>query len=166
MVLKEDIKSINDIIQFVMGKSCRIDNTCLYSSALLYSLVKDNTHLNPKLVAGSLKLNDGIIFSNDPILPVISSGQDFSGNWNGHAWVEVDELILDASIFMTIKSKSTPHTLQQKFDKIFKGKPDYLIGSRSLLEQSGLFYKSHEEFSNFDATVLLNSGYKAGFIYE
>ena len=69
-------------------------------SALLFAQINDNLPVTPRFVTGSLTLNNRLIFSHDPILPALSSAHDLSALWNGHAWVEIENLIFDSSIFL------------------------------------------------------------------
>lgn len=166
MAIKAKIEEIESMMHFVLNKTNKKEGACLYMGALLYSLVHDNLHLNPKFNVGSLRLNKHLIFSHEPILPVMAAGQDFSGHWNGHAWVEVENYILDPSLFYTIYSDATPEKLQEKVKATFNGRFDFLIGSRARLEENGLFYKTYEELSDYDASILIKSGYSAGFIND
>ncbi|MGC0833779.1 hypothetical protein [Pantoea agglomerans] len=166
MAIKATIEEIESVMHFVLNKSNKKEGACLYMGAMLYSLIHENFHLTPKFVAGSLRLNKDLIFSHEPILPVMTAGQDFSGYWGGHAWVEIENYILDPSFFYTIYSDATPSKLQEKVKKTFNGRFDFLIGSRTRLEESGLFYKPYEELSDYDATTLIKSGYSAGFLND
>ncbi|MFS7244243.1 hypothetical protein AB6880_00835 [Rahnella inusitata] len=74
----------------------------------------------------------------------------------------MDDYIFDAPIFWTIYSSKTPEELQSLFNRAFNGKHDYLIGTRTLLEKSGVFYKAFEELSDCDVTILINSGFNTG----
>ncbi|BEO32545.1 hypothetical protein SMQE01_13100 [Serratia marcescens] len=160
--MKEQIKQINEIMKEVLGITNKKEGVCLYMGALLFAQIHDNFELKPRFVTGSLTLYDRLVFAHKPIKPVFSAGSDFSGIWDGHAWVEVDDYIFDASIFWTIYSSNTPEELQSLFNLAFNGKRDYLIGSRTLLEKSGVVYKAFEELSDGDATILINSGFNAG----
>lgn len=103
-----------------------------------------------------------LIFSHVPIKPILESGKDFSGIWDGHCWVEVQGIICDPSIFSTIFSSLNKPNLQQLFKQAFNGKPDYLIGSSKKLADMSIFYKKREELKDEDATLLIQSGYETG----
>lgn len=160
--MKEQISQIQELMNEVLLITTKKDGACLYMGALLFALMHDNLKLKPRFVAGSLTLCDRLVFEHKPIKPVLSAGTDFSGDWDGHAWVEVGDYIFDASIFWTIYSSKTPEELQFLFISVFDGKHDYLIGSRALLEKSGVVYKAFEELSDGDASILINSGCAAG----
>lgn len=166
MITRQCIQEIQEMVISVLNVTKKKEYSCLYMSALLFAQINDNLPISPKFVAGSLTLRNELIFSHYPILPALRSNLDFSELWNGHAWVEVEDLIFDPSIFFTIYSPSTPKHLQNKFEKTFNGKHDYLIGNRAKLEESGIIYKIYEDLSDDDATVLIRSGFSAGFLDE
>ncbi|PIF06857.1 hypothetical protein [Candidatus Pantoea floridensis] len=160
--MREQIQQINEIMKEVLAITNKKEGVCLYMGALLFAQIHDHFDLKPRFVTGSLTLYDKLVFAHKPIKPVFSGGSDFSGLWDGHAWVEVDNYIFDASIFWTIYSSKIPLELQSLFNYAFDGKHDYLIGSRTFLEKSGVVYKVFEELSDSDANILINSGFNAG----
>ncbi|EFA5399591.1 hypothetical protein QDF24_000803 [Escherichia coli] len=163
MITSKDIQEIQLMITDSLKVTKKKEGSCLYISALLFAQINDNLRVTPRFVTGSLALNNRLIFSHDPILPALRSGHDFSALWNGHAWVEIKNLIFDPSVFLTIYSPSTPQDIQNKFEKTFKGKFSYLIGERDKLEKLGVVYKTYEHLSNDDANILINCGFRAGF---
>lgn len=166
MSMNTDIQQINDYMINVLEAITQKERTCLYMGALLFAQIHDNLNVKPRFVTGTLTVSKRQVFSHAPIKPLLASGKDFLGQWDGHAWVEVEGVICDPSIFWTIYSSETAPDLQKLIEKTFKGKHDYLIGSRTKLEKIGVFYKEYEELSNANATLLINSGLQAGFIAE
>ncbi|HBN5894893.1 TPA: hypothetical protein ACKQDY_000919 [Serratia marcescens] len=166
MEMKIIIEQIQDMSIRVLNASKKKEGACLYMGALLFAQIIDNLQVRPRFVTGSLIVDNNIIFSHTPIKKVLRSGSDFSGVWDGHAWVEVDGYIFDPSVFWTIYTPNTPLELQRIFEKTFNGRHHFLIGSRTLLEEKGVFYKDYEELSDSDATTFINSGYKTGFFHQ
>ncbi|MBV6819930.1 hypothetical protein KWG64_18460 [Rahnella sp. PD12R] len=162
--MKENIQIINELVINVLDSSTKKEGTCLYMGALLFAQINDNLKIKSKLVVGTLTVSNKLVFSHKPIQPLLKSEKDFSGKWDGHAWVEVEGIIIDPSVFWTINSPEVSPDFRKLFEKTFKGTPDYLIGSRVNLEKIGVFYKQHEELSDADATLLIKSGLQAGFI--
>lgn len=163
MHTREYLQEIQGMMIYLLGKTNKKEGACLYMGALLYAAIQDNLPVTPRFVTGSLTLKKRLVFSHEPIQSVLISGRDFSGRWDGHSWVEVEDYIFDPSIFWTIYSQSTPQDLQTEFENTFNGKHSFLIGSRTKLEKLGVIYKVYEELSNADITILINSGCVAGF---
>ncbi|EHO4300277.1 hypothetical protein KK566_004546 [Salmonella enterica] len=159
---KKTISKISEMLAYVLKTTTRRENACLYMSALLFALISDHLDAKPKLVTGTLSIGERLIFSHVPIKPILESGKDFSGIWDGHCWVEVQGIICDPSIFSTIFSSLNKPNLQQLFKQAFNGKPDYLIGSSKKLADMSIFYKKREELKDEDATLLIQSGYETG----
>jgi hypothetical protein len=164
MEMKEFIEEVQMIMSGVIDISTHKNGACLYMGALLFANINDRFPVKARFVTGSLTVNNRLIFSHEPIKPVLNSGMDFSGQWNGHAWVEVDGYIFDPSIFFTIYSPTTAKELQALFKTTFKCK--YLLEPAIKLERKCIFYKEYEELADADATVLINSGLKLGFFDE
>ncbi|HHF0555374.1 TPA: hypothetical protein ACPHT2_005099, partial [Vibrio antiquarius] len=78
------------------------DGMCLYTSALLTSYINNETEMRAKLVAGSLFIDKMNVFVHTPINSILETKGEDAFKWSGHAWVEVDEMILDPSIIKTI----------------------------------------------------------------
>ncbi|EAR5551183.1 hypothetical protein PJ305_004401 [Salmonella enterica] len=163
MLTREYLQQIQERMIDLFETTNKKEGACLYMAALLCAVIQDNLPVTPKFVTGSLTLKKRLVFSHEPIRPVLISGHDFSGRWDGHSWVEVEDYIFDPSIFWTIYSQSTPQDLQTEFENTFNGKYSFLIGSRTELEKLGVVYKVYEELSNDDISILINSGCVAGF---
>ncbi|MCA8601948.1 hypothetical protein [Escherichia coli] len=163
MLTREYIQQIQEMMIDLLEKTNKKESACLYMTALLCAVIQDNLSVTPRFVTGSLTLNKRLVFSHEPIRSILISGRDFSGDWDGHSWVEIEDYIFDPSIFWTIYSQSTPQDLQTEFENAFNGKYSFLIGSRTELEKLGVIYKIDEELSNDAISTLINSGCVAGF---
>ncbi|ENY0908440.1 hypothetical protein ACFVGI_000884 [Serratia marcescens] len=164
--MKEVIGEIQEMLSSVIDVSTHKNGACLYMGALLFAMINSRYHARAKLVTGSLTLNNRIVFSHEPIQPILNSGMDFSGQWSGHAWVEVGGYIVDPSIFLTIYSPTTTLELQKLFREKFKEKCNYLIDMDENLYAKCIFYKRLEILTDKDATILINNGADLGFYDE
>jgi hypothetical protein len=138
---------------------CDLDlpaNSCLYHSALLYATLRDNTDINPRFIVGSVKILDKYVFKLDTKIS-FNFEKNFSIQWDGHAWVEIDNLIIDLSLFKSIKHLNSDNIFHKHIYKYFNGIPNFLIISKEKLEQYKISYIAHNELSDNDATILINS---------
>ena len=131
-------------------------NSCLYYSALLYATLRDNTDINPRFIVGSVKILDKYVFKLDTKIS-FNFEKNFSIQWDGHAWVEIDNLIIDLSLFKSIKHLNSDNIFHKHIYKYFNGIPNFLIISKEKLEQYKISYIAHNELSDNDATILINS---------
>lgn len=131
-------------------------NSCLYYSALLYATLVDNTAIKPKFIIGSVKILDQYIFKHDKNTS-LSFKENISLQWDGHAWIEIDNLIVDLSLFKTIKNLSPTNIFHEYILNYFHRIPSALIISKQELELSKISYIAQGELSDNDATILINS---------
>ncbi|ELX8362388.1 hypothetical protein APR64_09195 [Enterobacter hormaechei] len=158
------MQQINELSSYVLDKTIKKEKACLYMSAYLCALINDNMKITARLISGSLVIRSTKIFSHEPILPIITSGSNYTGEWDGHAWVEVAGYICDLSIFCTIFSKSTSIELQNVFMQTFDRYYEFLIAPREKLEAADIFYKECEELGNEQIDILIHSGIKSGIL--
>ncbi|EAS1081392.1 hypothetical protein FCF62_22975 [Salmonella enterica] len=90
---KKTISKNSEMLAYVLNTTTRRENASLYMSVLLFALIRDQLDAKPKLVTGTLSIGERLIFSHVPIKPILNSGKDFSGIWDGHCRVEVQGII-------------------------------------------------------------------------
>jgi len=100
------IENIENIIIEILENVPPKPFLCLQMSSLLYVKLEDNLKLNPKVITGNLYFNRECIFKQDySINDKINCSENLIlDNWTGHCWVELDNTIIDLSIFRTIYS--------------------------------------------------------------
>jgi len=150
------INEINEIFNNIPS----IPFLCLPMSAVLYIKLKENLNLKPKIATGNLYFKKECLFKQDySIVERINSFNDFIiDDWSGHCWVELDDIIIDISIFRTIYS--------DKFTKICKTEILNTLGKNKgcLIEKKGnnLFGFEHQaiEYLNDDIVNGILNGIK------
>ena len=126
---------------------------CLPLSATLYAVLKDNYQVEAKLVTGNLLYKDNYIFKHEFC---ISKAKDKTyQEWAGHAWVEIEELICDLSIFRTIYSDKFTKSCKQELIDYFGEGRGCLLASQQQLNLCGLTYNAVEYLSDDLATGII-----------
>lgn len=141
-----------------------IDGSCLYMSALLAAMITDHLPREARFVTGSLEVAGSTIFSHTPIKPKLTQNSHVIKQWDGHAWVELDDFIFDLSIFRTIFSRASPPRIQSLFEARFHRDTAYLVGQKCKLIEKEMEYTALEQLSDDDATTLIQNAKKMQLI--
>ncbi|MGZ8916379.1 MAG: hypothetical protein ACXW1Z_25125 [Methylobacter sp.] len=88
-------------------------------------------------VLGDLKICDSYIFKCEKNIPLENQKNEIiSQNWDGHCWVEVDNIILDLSIFRTAYRINHPSLLKDYLtSKYGEGKGAFVSPVESLPQE-------------------------------
>ena len=141
-----------------------VDGSCLYMSAMLAAMMNDHLPVEIRFVTGSLSVADSKIFDHHPIKPTLNQKTGVIGQWDGHAWVEVDDLIIDLSLFRTVFSKAASPRIQSIFEARFDRGTAYLIGQKHKLIEMGVEYTPFERLSDDNATIFIQNAVRLGLI--
>ncbi|HAS6641450.1 transglutaminase-like domain-containing protein [Vibrio parahaemolyticus] len=141
-----------------------VDGSCLYMSAMLVAMMNDHLPVETRFVTGSLSVAESKIFALQPIKPILSQKEGVIGKWDGHAWVEVDDLIIDLSLFRTVFSKAASPRIHSLFEARFERGTAYLVGQKHKLLEMGVVYTPLELLSDDDATIFIQNAGRMGLI--
>ncbi|MEQ3442626.1 hypothetical protein ABMY47_13795 [Pseudoalteromonas sp. BZP1] len=141
-----------------------VEGSCLYMSSLLFSMINEHLPVEAFLVTGSLSVGGYKVFTHSPIKPQLTQKSGVIGQWNGHAWVEVEDIIFDLSIFRTVFAPSTSDHIQRTFEDRFNRDTAYLVGQKSKLIEMGIEYRPLEQLFEDDATIFIQSSEKMKLI--
>lgn len=83
---------------------------------------------------------------------------DIFQTWSGHAWVEIDDLILDLSIFRTIYSDKFTKLYKTDLIELFGAGRGCLCATSGEMNKLGLNYIAIDELEDSIATSII-SGY-------
>ncbi|WP_421385887.1 hypothetical protein [Aeromonas veronii] len=112
--------------------------------------------VDAKFVTGSLSVAGFTVFSHQPIKLLLTNKCVFS-QWDGHSWIEIDDIVFDLSLFRTVFSSATPPYIQSLFDTRVDRRAAYLIGQKSKLSEIGIQYMALELLSEDDATIFIKN---------
>ncbi|QFT12987.1 hypothetical protein [Vibrio sp. THAF190c] len=141
-----------------------VDGSCLYMSAMLAAMMNDHLPVDTRFVTGSLSVAESKIFDHQPIKQILSQKEGVISEWDGHAWVEVDDLIIDLSLFRTVFSKAASPRIQSLFEARFERSSAYLVGQKHKLIEMGVVYTPLELLSDDDATIFIQNAGRMGLI--
>lgn len=159
----DDKEKFAGFIETIQSNFKVLDRACLYLSSFLAQAINDETQFTANVYAGKLEVDGRIIFSDTPVLHALDSLDSTTiGSWDGHAWVQVSELILDPSVFFTIFSPASKADLQTLFLNKFKQRYDFLIVEKDKLRDMGVIYHPMECFEEKHIDLLINSAFQVG----
>jgi hypothetical protein len=123
------------------------------ATVVLYAILKDNYHVDARLVTGNLYFKDQYIFKQD--FSIAGTQKDRLQEWGGHAWVEVENLILDLSIFRTIYSEQFTKPFKSELMSQFGQGRGCIIGTSVQMKEFGLIYQSMDALKDGIATEII-----------
>ncbi len=155
MISRNDILMIQYVCENI--KTLNIPaNGCLYSTALLYSYLVSETNLTPKFCIGSIKISEKFLFKiSESITLDLTKNQLL--DWDGHAWVELGNIIIDLSLFDIIQTFEQNNFFYESIIFSFKKIPNYLIIQKDKLLQYQLDYIAVNELYQNDADILVKN---------
>lgn len=122
-----------------------LDNTpvlhgaCAGMSAMWAAGLTDRYNIPAVVVAGDLIINGRPAFLSQCNLPDGTEQVD-SGTWNGHCWVQADDMICDASIFRTARTRPDGSHLKAFIDEHFGLHRGLMVCSATELARGGMHY--------------------------
>ncbi|MGS4881301.1 hypothetical protein [Photobacterium damselae] len=164
MTRKELVHEVLYMAEDITKKFKPVDGSCLYMSAILAAMISDNLSVEPRFVTGSLSVAGSKVFSHQPIKPALNQKSGLIAQWDGHSWVEVDDLIFDLSIFRTVFSEVATLRIKSLFEARFDRRTAYLIGQKSTLIEMGIEYTPLELLSDDDASIFIQNAVRLGLI--
>ncbi|HIF9066903.1 TPA: hypothetical protein ACX6Q5_002497 [Photobacterium damselae] len=166
MTRRELVKEVLYMAETITQNFKPLDGSCLYMSAMLAAIMNDHLHVEARFMTGSLSVAETKIFSHQPIKPILSQMKGVVGEWDGHAWVEVDDLIIDLSLFRTVFSQIASPRIQSLFEARFDRGTTYLVGQKQKLIKMGVEYAPLELLSDDDATIFIQNAGWMGLIHS
>ena len=164
MFTQNDIDNLNYLAMDIRNKFVPQQGLCLYMSSLFATCVNKNSVMNAKVAVGGLKINGTVIFKTSQIKDKIDPRVSFVlTDWDGHSWVEIDNLICDVSSFITIESSTTKKELKNIFREYF-GDKKYLIDQKDNLSKYDIIYEKSEILEAEQVEILLQNALNQGFI--
>lgn len=123
-------------------------------SASLYAILRDTCKVDARLVTGDLIYNGSYIFKQDYSIKAIK--QNFLSDWSGHAWVEIENMICDLSIFRTIYSDEFTNHCKDKLLTLFGKGRGCIIATHAILKNDfNLEYNAIDYLDDTAATAIL-----------
>jgi len=126
---------------------------CLQMSALLYANLTDSHGVKCSLVTGDLSFKGTVIFKQDRSISGINN--ELLNLWSGHAWVNLDGLIIDLSFFRTIYSDIFTKPCKPELISFFGTNRGIIIAPPEGMLEINLLYTPKETLSDEVATAII-----------
>ncbi|MDP2206888.1 MAG: hypothetical protein Q8K65_11340 [Alphaproteobacteria bacterium] len=126
---------------------------CLQMSSVLYAVLTDKHGIKCSLVTGDLSFGDTVIFKHD--FSISGANNESLNLWSGHAWVELDGLIIDLSFFRTIYSNAFTKPCKTELISFFGEGRGCIIAAPEKMLENNLLYTPIEVLTDEDATGII-----------
>ncbi|MFK5959481.1 MAG: hypothetical protein QM495_11515 [Lutibacter sp.] len=113
---------------------------CALLSALLGAMIYDNSDIPVVVLSGHFEYNSNRIFNCTKPIPFTNKEKMINDSWDGHCWIEINDLIIDLSIFRTIYYGKVPNSFKTEIVEKFGAGKGALIGYSSCLKELGFNY--------------------------
>ncbi len=147
-----------DAIKMILELTPKRPFLCLQLSAMLYAEL-EKFNLKPKLITGSLSYKNELLFNIDYSLNNTNTDSAvITGDWGGHAWIELDDLIIDLTICRTIYSdKFNKKCKTEIIQRMGEGRGCLIIDKSNNL--TGFEYITQEELNDQIINGILKGTY-------
>ena len=131
---------LKEVINEVLRKLPANAFNCGLSSALLGAMILDNSSIPVSVISGHLDYSTKRIFNCYNPIPYSTEKIYINEIWDGHCWVEINNLIIDISIFRTIYNGKVSNDLYDKIISQFGKGRGALLGSPKEIQKLGFDY--------------------------
>lgn len=109
----EEFSEISKHVSNLLSLAPPSFGSCVMLSATLAAILQEKSSIPAIAVLGDLLISEFPIFECKKNLPSPRyDGDEIRENWDGHCWVEIDDAIIDVSIFRSAYSVSAPSLLK------------------------------------------------------
>lgn len=109
---------------------------CAMLSGLLGAVISGHSNIPVSVIAGHLDYSSRRLFNCLRPFPYATDKKVINEEWDGHCWVELNNLIIDISIFRTIYYGQVPEDLyNQIVTKFGEGRGALLCSANEMMNQ-------------------------------
>lgn len=139
-VIEDDINLIQKACRSTFLKIPQTEFNCAMLSSVLGAMIQDNSSIPAVVLAGHLDVDNRRIFYCKSNIPNVEATTVIKEIWEGHCWVEINNLIIDVSLLRTIHYGNTPDFLLSKVKKDFGNSTGALILTSEKFYELGFHY--------------------------
>jgi hypothetical protein len=136
----KDIAFLKEIINELLKNIPADAFNCALSSAMLSAMISDHSNIPVSVISGHLDYYKKRIFNCYKPIPYSNDEEIIDESWDGHCWVEINNLIIDTSIFRTIYNGDVSNDLYSKIVNQFGKGRGALLGSPKEIQELGFDY--------------------------
>jgi hypothetical protein len=123
-------EAINEVLKIVPANAFN----CAMLSGLLGAIIDDHSNIPVAVIAGHLDYSSKRLFNCSKPFPYSTDKAEINEEWDGHCWVELNNLIIDISIFRTIYYGHVPEYLYNEIvTKFGKGRGALLFSADEMV---------------------------------
>ena len=109
---------------------------CAMLNGLLGAIISDHSNIPVAVIAGHLDYSSRRLFNCSRPFPYSTDKKEINEEWDGHCWVELNNLIIDISIFRTIYYGQVPEDLYNEIvTKFGEGRGALLCSANEMINQ-------------------------------
>jgi hypothetical protein len=130
---KEDLEFLKEAITEVLRTVPANAFNCAMLSGLLGAIISDHSSIPSAVIAGHLDYSSKRLFNCSKPIPYHKDKTEIKEEWDGHCWVEINNLIVDVSLFRTIYFGQVPEYLFTEIvTKFGKGRGAFLCSDKEM----------------------------------
>jgi len=132
-----------------------IPGACAMMSAIYAGMLKDQG-FDAQMIAGALYLEEMRLFGEHSAEKATFEQSNL--DWDGHCWIQLNDLIADISLFRTVYSSASGTPLKQILEKFGEGK-SLLISSPQGMKDMGLRYEAQYTLTDEQVDNLIRGAF-------
>ena len=139
-ITDSDVSFLKEAINGVLSIMPTDAFSCATLSGLLGAYINDHSNIPVSVISGHLDYSSKRIFNCYKPIPYSTDKEEINEIWDGHCWVELNNLIVDISIFRTIYYGQVPRDLHENIvNKFGKGR-GALVGTIRDIQKNDFVY--------------------------
>ncbi len=125
-------EAINEVLTIVPKNAFN----CAMLSGILGAIISDHSKIPVSVIAGHLDYSSKRIFNCTRPIPYSTDKKEITEEWDGHCWVEINNLIVDISFFRTMYYGQIPTDLNKQIRAKFgEGRGALVCSPNEMLNQ-------------------------------
>ena len=139
-ITASDMLFLKEAVNEVLRKMPANAFNCAMLSGLLGAIINDHSNIPVSVISGHLDYSSKRIFNCYKPIPFSTDKKEINEIWDGHCWVELNNLIVDISIFRTIYYGNVPRDLHDNIVYRFGEGRGALVGTPHEIQKMDFAY--------------------------
>jgi|SRR5580693_4338100 hypothetical protein len=133
-----------------------VPGACVMMSALLHLRLKQLSNAPTYFVAGTLQVNGTYAYGTTDTIVDEETFAKSNPDWDGHAWVQHGQYILDVAVRRTVAAGKAPRVLADHIRKNLGESTGALCADNTAMQQDSLIYKPLRVLTQVELNPLIN----------
>lgn len=132
----DDLAFLKEAVIEVLRKVPANAFNCAMLSGILGAIISAHSNIPVAVIAGHLDYSSRRLFNCSRPFPYATNKKEINEEWDGHCWVELNNLLIDISIFRTIYYGQVPEDLYNEIViKFGEGRGALLSSANEMINQ-------------------------------